>query len=98
MGKFMIECPSCGRYAEASIGIFGIGKTKSINCSCGYVISVQTAKMTSVTCVHCGNDVVYDQSKGASAACPVCHEKINGNVKVPSLWFCGLNQVPSPWF
>ena len=28
-------------------------------------------------CAHCGNDVVFDQSKGANAKCPVCGEPIN---------------------
>ncbi len=79
MSKFVIECPSCGRFAEASTGIFGIGKTKSIHCSCGYLIHVQTEKMTNRTCAHCGNEVVFDQSKGTAAKCPVCHEKINAD-------------------
>lgn len=28
-------------------------------------------------CPHCGNMVVFDQSKGEKAVCPVCHEPIN---------------------
>ena len=74
MAKFVIECPSCGRYAEASTGFFA---KKKIDCACGYTINVKTDKMTSKLCPHCGNNVVFDQSKGDNAVCPVCHEKIN---------------------
>ena len=34
MSKFVIECPSCGRYAEASTGFF---VKKKIDCACGYI-------------------------------------------------------------
>ncbi|MBQ4560729.1 MAG: SPFH domain-containing protein [Clostridia bacterium] len=74
MKKFVIECPSCGRYAEASTGFFA---RKKIDCACGYVINVKTDKLSSKECPHCGNTVVYDQSKGEEAKCPVCHELIN---------------------
>ncbi len=74
MGKFVIECPSCGRYAEASTGFFA---KKRIDCTCGYVINVKTDMLSSKVCPHCGNTVVFDQSKGEDAKCPVCHEKIN---------------------
>ena len=74
MSKFVIECPSCGQYAEASTGFFS---KKKIECSCGNIINVKTDKMTSKLCPHCGNNVVFDQSKGENAVCPVCHEKIN---------------------
>lgn len=74
MAKFVIECPSCGEYAEASTGFFA---KKKIQCSCGHVIDVKTEKLSSKVCPHCGNTVVYDQSKGENALCPVCHEKIN---------------------
>lgn len=74
MSKFVIECPSCGRYAEASTGFFS---KKKIECSCGNIINVKTDKMTSKLCPHCGNNIVFDQSKGENAICPVCHEKIN---------------------
>ena len=74
MSKFVIECPSCGRYAEARKGFFA---RKKIDCSCGHIINVRTEKMTSRECPHCGNNVVFDQSKGAAAKCPVCHEPIN---------------------
>ncbi len=74
MSKFVIECPSCGRYAEARKGFFA---RKKIDCACGHVINVRTEKLASRECPHCGNNVVFDQSKGAAAKCPVCHEPIN---------------------
>ncbi len=74
MAKFVIECPNCGKFAEAKTGFFA---RKKIDCSCGYTINVRTDKMTSRNCPHCGNYVVFDQSKGAKAKCPVCAEPIN---------------------
>ena len=78
MSKFVIECPHCGRYAEAKTGFF---TRKKIDCSCGYTIDVRTDKLTSRTCPHCGNEVVFDQSKGKDAKCPVCGEPINTMVE-----------------
>ncbi len=74
MSKFVIECPSCGRYAEARTGFFA---RKKLDCSCGYTINVPTDKLTGRECPHCGNMVVFDQSKGKKAKCPVCGEPIN---------------------
>ena len=74
MAKFVIECPRCGKYVEAKTGFFA---RKKIDCACGYTINVRTDKMASRTCPHCGNNVVFDQSKGADARCPVCGEAIN---------------------
>ena len=74
MSKFIIECPVCGRYSEASSGFFG---SRKIECSCGNTIHVATDKMASRECPHCRNMVVFDQSKGEKALCPVCKEKIN---------------------
>lgn len=74
MAKFVIECSSCGKYAEARTGFFA---KKKIECSCGHIIDVKTEKMINRTCPHCGNNVVFDQSKGAKAKCPVCGEPIN---------------------
>ena len=76
MSKFVIECPKCGKYAEAKKGFWIFGK-KKIDCSCGNVIDVRADKLSSRVCSHCGNNVVFDQSKGAKAKCPVCHEPIN---------------------
>ena len=74
MSKFVIECPHCGRYAEGRTGFFA---RKKIDCACGYTINVRTDKMASRECPHCGNMVLFDQSDGESAKCPVCHEPIN---------------------
>ena len=74
MSKFVMECPNCGKYVEAKTGFFA---RKKIDCACGYTIDIRTDKLTSRVCAHCGNDVVFDQSKGASAKCPVCGEPIN---------------------
>ncbi len=74
MSKFVIECPNCGKIAEARTGFFA---RKRIDCACGFVINVKTDKLTSRKCAHCGNDVVFDQSRGDKARCPVCHELIN---------------------
>lgn len=74
MSKFVIECPNCGRYAEAKTGFFS---KKKIDCACGYTIDVRTDKLAARKCPHCGNDVVFDQSKGEKAKCPVCGNPIN---------------------
>lgn len=74
MSKFVIECPNCGKYAEARTGFFA---RKKIDCACGYTINVRTDKLAGRECPHCGNMVVSDQSKGEKALCPVCHEPIN---------------------
>lgn len=74
MAKFVIECPHCGKFAEAKTGFFA---RKKIDCVCGYTINVRTDNMTSRECPHCGNMVVFDQSKGENALCPVCHNPIN---------------------
>lgn len=74
MAKFVIECPKCGRYAQARTGFFA---RKKIDCTCGNVIDVRTDRLSSRTCSHCGNDVVFDQSKGTAAKCPVCGQPIN---------------------
>jgi membrane protease subunit (stomatin/prohibitin family)/predicted RNA-binding Zn-ribbon protein involved in translation (DUF1610 family) len=74
MSKFVIECPVCGKFAEAKTGFFA---RKKINCTCGYTINVRTDKLAGRECPHCGNMVVFDQAKGENAVCPVCHEPIN---------------------
>ena len=77
MAKFVIECPRCGKYAEASTGFLGMGATKTVDCSCGYTINIKTDALSSKVCPKCGNTVVYDQREGEKAKCPVCHEHIN---------------------
>lgn len=74
MAKFVIGCPNCGKFAEARTGFFA---RKKIDCACGHVINVRTDKLMGRECPHCGNMVVFDQSKGEKAVCPVCHEPIN---------------------
>lgn len=74
MAKFVIECPYCGNYAEGKTGFFA---KKRVDCSCGKTINIRVDKMTSRECAHCGNSVVFDQTKGGRAVCPVCHEPIN---------------------
>lgn len=74
MSKFVIECPNCGKYAGARTGFFA---RKKIDCACGYTINVRTDKLAGRECPHCGNMVVFDQSKGKKALCPVCGEPIN---------------------
>lgn len=74
MAKFVIECPNCGRYAEARTGFLA---RKKIECTCGHIIDVRIEKMAVRECPHCKNEVVFDQSKGSHAKCPVCGEPIN---------------------
>lgn len=73
MSKFIIECPVCGSYADGKTGFFA---RKKIDCACGYTINVKTDKMTTRDCPHCGNTVLYDQTKGENAKCPVCHNQL----------------------
>ena len=73
MSKFVIECPSCGRYAEAKTGFFA---RKKIDCVCGHTIDVRTERLVTRSCPHCGNLFVYDQAEGGKIRCPVCHERI----------------------
>lgn len=74
MSKFVIECPKCRNYAEASTGLFA---KRKIQCACGNTIDVRTEKLATRKCPKCGNTVIYDQSKGEKALCLVCHEPIN---------------------
>ena len=74
MAKFVIQCPNCGKYAEAKTGFFA---RKKIDCACGYTINVRTDRLIGRECAHCGNMVVFDQAEGENAKCPVCHEPIN---------------------
>lgn len=74
MSKFVIECPNCGKFAEARTGFFA---RKKIDCTCGHTIDVRTERLATRECPKCGNTVIYDQSKGEKALCPVCHEPIN---------------------
>ena len=73
MSKFIISCPVCHNYAEASTGFFA---SKHIRCACGNVIHVKTDRMTTKVCPSCGNNVVYDQAEGKDAKCPVCKAQL----------------------
>ena len=48
MSKFVIECPKCHKYVEASSGLFGTGMfaKRRIKCSCGEQINIQTEKLS----------------------------------------------------
>ena len=72
MSKFVIECPQCHSYTMAS-NVFN----RHVQCTCGYEISVSRDKITARECAHCHNTVLFDQSKGDKALCPVCKEPIN---------------------
>lgn len=74
MAKFAIACPVCGKYAEAKTGFFA---KKRIQCSCGNIINVKTDKLAARQCPHCGNQIVFDQTKGSDAKCPVCQTPVN---------------------
>ena len=74
MARFAIACPVCGKYAEARSGFFA---SKKIECSCGNIINVKTDRLASRQCPHCGNNVVFDRSRGEEALCPICHTTIN---------------------
>ena len=92
MSKFAIACPVCGKYAEGKTGFFA---SKKIQCTCGNVIDVRTDKLAARQCPHCGNQIVFDQTKGTDAVCPVCHEKVNTlaeqqNVYMFSCRQCGV--------
>lgn len=74
MAHFSIACPVCGKYAEGKTGFFS---KKKIACSCGNVIDVRIDKLAAKQCPHCGNQIVFDQTKGTNAVCPVCHAPVN---------------------
>ncbi len=73
MAKFVIECPNCGKYAQAKTGVFA---RRKINCSCGYTIQVRTDRLSTRVCPHCGNTFVYDAADGKKISCPVCRKKV----------------------
>ena len=79
MAKFVIECPKCGKSVQASSGLFGTGlfAARTVKCACGEKIEVKPNKLASRVCPHCGNNVVFDRSKGEKAKCPVCGTPVN---------------------
>jgi len=82
MSKFIIACPVCHNYAEASTGFFA---SKHIRCACGNIINVKTDKMATKNCPSCGNNVVYDQSEGTNAKCPVCKAQLVNDASFSNL-------------
>ena len=82
MSDIIIECPACKKSVRAGTGIFA---KKKVKCSCGYVIDVNSERMAEDICPHCGNKVIYDRKKKASASCPVCHAKINAGTEMVKL-------------
>lgn len=82
MSEIIIECPACKKSVRAGTGIFA---KKKVKCSCGYVIDVNSERMAEDICPHCGNKVIYDRKKKASASCPVCHAKINAGAEMVKL-------------
>ncbi len=73
MASFIIECPDCGTYTTASKILH-----RKVTCgNCGREISVKRDKIAVKECPRCHNNVVFDQSKGDKAVCPVCKEPIN---------------------
>ena len=82
MSKFIIACPACHNYAQASTGFFA---NKHVRCSCGNVINVKTDRMATMCCPSCGNNVVYDQAQGSNARCPVCHTNLISDVNFSNL-------------
>lgn len=73
MSKFIIACPVCHNYAQASTGFFA---SKRVKCVCGNVINIKTDRMATKLCPSCGNNVVYDQAEGTKAKCPICHAQL----------------------
>ena len=92
MSKFVIECPNCGRFAEAKTGFFA---RKKIDCACGHTINVRTEKLAGRECPHCGNVVVFDQSKGEKAKCPVCGGKVIQKKSKRGYTFFGCDNYPN---
>ena len=95
MSKFVIECPKCRKYVEASSGLFGTGMfaKRRIKCSCGETINIQTEKLSSRKCPHCGNDVVFDQWRSrirrlSSLAVNVALGFVRQKVQINSLALC----------
>lgn len=77
MFKYPIECPACGTINEASNFIFA---KKTITCgnpACNHVMDLKKAKYATKVCPHCGQSVLYDQSKKDKAKCLSCGNPIN---------------------
>lgn len=73
MSKFVIACPVCHQYVQASTGLFA---SRRVRCACGNIIDVKTERLASRKCPSCGNQVVFDQADGVDARCPVCQSAL----------------------
>lgn len=73
MSKFVIACPVCHQYVQASTGLFA---SRRVRCACGNIIDVKTERLASRKCPSCGNQVVFDQADGSDARCPVCQSTL----------------------
>ena len=73
MSKFVIACPVCHQYVQASTGLF---ESRRVRCACGNIIDVKTERLASRKCPSCGNQVVFDQADGSDARCPVCQSTL----------------------
>lgn len=67
MSKFVIACPVCHQYVQASTGLFA---SRRVRCACGNIIDVKTERLASRKCPSCGNQVVFDQADGVDAPLP----------------------------
>lgn len=66
MSKFVIACPVCHQYVQASTGLFA---SRRVRCACGNIIDVKTERLASRKCPSCGNQVVFD--KPDRGGCPL---------------------------
>lgn len=61
MSKFVIACPVCHQYVQASTGLFA---SRRVRCACGNIIDVKTERLASRKCPSCGNQVVSIRRTG----------------------------------
>jgi len=69
MNKFLVKCPKCNTYHEASSSFFA---KKILNCTCGKTIDTRKERYSIKECSHCGNSVMYDSALKEENICPVC--------------------------
>ena len=79
MATFVTNCPACKKAIQVSTGPFA---KKKVKCSCGYVIDVNTERMETKICPHCGNKMLgycechkclcLDPDHLENVKCPFC--------------------------